>query len=321
MGEKYMQDKQPLISVLMSVKNGLPYVRGTVESILAQTATDWEFVIVDNASTDGSAELIERIARNEPRIRLFRNPADLGHSGGLNRGLAECRGVWVARLDADDIAMPDRFERQLEFLRENSDVKVTSCLALYINTQGETVGKTYSEPATRETFQRYLRENLAFGLLHPGAMVDRELFVKIGGYRAAYDPANDTDLWGRLADAGGVILVQQEYLMKYRVHGGSITSQSFERLRTKYQWARDCMRARRKGLPEPTWEDYVAARRNAPWWKRLNRWRKTNARKFYRQSAQDLISNHTFRAAFEVFLAMLLQPSYAAPRLLGQIHR
>ncbi len=309
---------EPQISVLMSVRNGLPFVREAIASIIAQTFTDWEFAIVDNASTDGTAAAIEEIAAREPRIRFIRNPADLGHSGGLNRGLEICRGLWVARMDADDVALPNRFERQLEFLRQNPDVKVASCLAYYINQHSTIIGKTVHDLTTREAFQRYLNANLAIGILHPGAMILRELLVKAGGYREAFGPANDIDLWGRLADAGALILVQPECLMQYRVHNGSISAQDFRLARLKYQWARDCMRARRKGAREPAWEEYVAQRQNAQWWLRLNRWRKTNARRLYRQSAQEFISDHVFRAALQVGLATLLQPSYTVPRLLGQ---
>jgi len=309
----------PQISVLMSVRNGLPYVPETIRSILAQTFTNFEFIIVDNASTDASAAAIEELAGTDARIRLIRNEQDLGHSGGLNRGLEFCRAPWVARMDADDIALPSRFERQLEFLRGNPDVGCTSCLAWYINAQGQTVGKTFHDLATREDFERYMREQLAIGILHPGAMISRELLVKVGGYREEFKLANDIDLWGRLAETGTIILVQQEYLMKFRVHGGSLTSQSFTNARLKCQWARDCMRARRSGQPEPAWDDYVAERRNAPLWKRVNRWRKTNARQLYQQSAQDLVSRRAARACVEIVAATLLQPTYTLPRLIGQI--
>ena len=133
---------EPLVSVLMSVRNGLPYLEQAVRSILAQTFTGWEFVILDNASSDDSAGMIEKFAAQEPRIRFFRNAEDLGQSGALNRGLAHCRGKWIARIDADDVALPNRFERQLAFLRDNPDVKVTSCLAYYINEEGKRAGKT-----------------------------------------------------------------------------------------------------------------------------------------------------------------------------------
>ena len=296
----------------------MPYVGETIASVIDQTFTGWEFVIVDNASADGSADLIESLARQESRIRMIRNDSDLGHSGGLNRGLAVCRGEWIARIDADDVALPDRFERQLAFVGAQPDVRVTSCLAHYINADGQTVGNTFHDLTTREVFDRYMREGLAIGILHPGALIDRALLSRVDGYRGQFDPANDIDLWARLCEAGALILVQPEYLMKYRVHSGSISSKSFQFARLKYQWARNCMRARRSGLPEPGWEEFLEQRHNAPWWRRLNRWRKTQARRLYRQSAQHHIVRRQLRAAIDIGLATLLQPTYTVPRLRGQ---
>lgn len=312
---------EPVISVLMSMRNGMPYVEQTVQSILAQTFSDFEFIIVDNASSDGSVAAVEKIAATDARIRIVRNEKDLGMSGGLNRGLEVCRGKWIARMDADDIALPERFERQLDYLEKNPDVKVTSCLAYYIDEAGKRSGKTFHDLTTREAYARYMKEGLAMGILHPGAMMDRELLVAVGGYRQAYFPANDTDLWGRLADRGALILVQPEHLMEYRIHGGSATAQAFETSRLKYQWARDSMRARRNGLQEPTWEEYVDSRRNAPMLTRLNRWRKTNARRLYRQAAQNLLTKKAARAACELAVATLLQPTYTMPRVKGQFLR
>jgi glycosyltransferase involved in cell wall biosynthesis len=303
----------------MSVRNGLPYIQQTVQSIISQTFRDWEFIIVDNASSDGTIELLEAMALSEPRIKLIRNEVDLGHSGGLNKGLENCRGAWIARIDADDVAVPNRLERQLDFLRNNPDVQVTSCLGYYINGDGKIVANIVHDLTTREAFQNYMSHDLAIGILHPGALMSRELVEKVGGYRSAFDPANDTDLWGRMADTGAVILVQPEPLMKYRVHDGSISAHSFSQNRLKYQWARDCMRARRYGNPEPTWEEYVAARKRAPLWKKANRWRKTRARQLYRQSAQNFISRRVFSAGWRMLLATLLQPSYALVRLFGQL--
>jgi glycosyltransferase involved in cell wall biosynthesis len=310
--------QRPEVSVLMSVRNGMPFVQQTIQSLIDQSFTNWEFVIVDNASTDETLEILESAAANEPRIHLIASAADLGHSGGLNRGLAECRGVWIARIDADDLALPNRLERQLAFLQANPDIHVTSCLGDYINARGQVVGNITNDLTTREVFQHYVRRNLAIGILHPGAVIRRDLLQQVGGYRGAFDPANDTDLWGRLVDAGALILVQQEPLMKYRVHERSISAQSFCRNRLKYQWARDCMRSRRRGETEATWNEYVGTRENAPFRKRANRWRKTNARRFYRQAAQHFISGQVMQALVELTVAIFLQPSYAAPRLVKQ---
>jgi glycosyltransferase involved in cell wall biosynthesis len=306
------------ISILMSVRNGGPYLDETIASICAQTWRDWEFIIVDNASTDGTGAVLERWAAADGRIRVVRNPENLGHSGGLNRGLELCSGRWIARIDADDVAAPCRLERQLAFLEANPDVSVASCLAYYIDEKGRRAGKTFHALTTREAFVRHQQDGLAIGILHPGAIMDRELLCRLGGYRSAYDPANDIELWARMADAGALILVQPEYLMNYRVHSRSETAQDFVYARLKYQWARDSMRARRAGRPEPAWEDYIATRAAAPWWVRLNRWRKTHARRLYRAAAQSMMRRRAIRAVMEAGAATLLQPSYTLPRFRGQ---
>lgn len=307
-------NQNPRISVLMSVKNGLPYLEETIASIRRQTVTDFEFVIVDNASTDGSARYVESMRKADARIVLIENSVDLGHSGGLNRGLAACRGEWIARMDADDLALPNRFERQLAFVAENPDVKATSCLAHYIDPQGRRVGKTDGEPTTRDDFQRMLKQNLPFGLLHSGAWVDRKVLVELGGYRPEFEAANDIDLWCRLSDRH-LLLVQPEYLMEYRIHGSSLSAQRYERGRLKHLWARDCMVARRSGLPEPGWAEFLELRRQAPGWLRVNRWRKTQAKRWYRQSAEHHVTGQHLRSFFEMGMAAILQPEYTLPRL------
>lgn len=310
----------PKISVLMSVRNGMPYVEQAIRSIIGQTFQDWEFVIVDNASKDGTIELIENIARSEPRIRFFRNEADLGQSGGLNRGLEYCRGQWIARMDADDQALPNRLERQMAFIGENPDVKATSSLAYYINSEGRRVGKTFHDLTTRMAFERYRSEGRSIGLLHPGALVNRAVMSQLKGYRPSFDPANDIDLWSRISDHH-LVLVQPEFLMEYRVHGGSDIARSFHLSIQKALWARNCMRARRSGKPEPGWEEFLEERSNAPWWLRLNRWRKATAKRLYRQSALDHITSQPVRSFMEMSGAALLQPTYAINRIKGQLYR
>ncbi len=310
----------PRISVLMSVKDTLPFLKEAIASIVHQSFQDWELVIIDNCSTDGTAQAAEQAAQADPRIRVLRNERDLGHSGGLNRGLAVCRGEWIARMDGDDIALPNRLERQLAFVRENPDVAATGCLAYYIDSNGRRAGKTAAELTTREEFQRFRSQNLPIGILHPGALIRRDVLVELGGYRPVYDPANDIDLWCRISD-GHVILVQPEYLMEYRIHSGSLSAESYEFARMKHLWARDSMIARRESRAEPGWNEFLEARRNAPWWLRLNRWRKLQAKRFYRQSAQHQLSDRRVRSLAEMSLAALLQPEYTLPRVKGQMLR
>jgi glycosyltransferase involved in cell wall biosynthesis len=310
-------DKAPAVSVIMSVYNGLPYVRETVDSIAAQTFQDWEMVINDNASEDGTKEYLEQRARDDPRIRFFPSAVNLGCADGYNRAFAESRGRWIAIIDADDRALPKRLERQLAFVAQYPDIKVASCLSYYIDERGKRVGKTAHNLTTPEAFRRYMETNEAIGILNPGAFIQREAFREAGGYRDAFFPAEDIDLWARISERG-MILVQPERLMEYRVHAGSSVTQSFMRSRMKYEWSRACSRARRSGQPEPDWETFLADWNAQPLLKRLDRWRKTNAKRLYREAAYHWISRRRFAAAWEFAFGTALQPRYTLARLIRQ---
>jgi glycosyltransferase involved in cell wall biosynthesis len=306
-----------VISVLLSVRNGMPYVPLTVASIREQTYADFELVIVDNFSTDGTREYLAEVSREDSRIRVLLNERDLGHSGGLNRGLAECRAAWVARMDADDIALRERLARQWAFIKEYPQAGVVSCLAHYIDPTGRRVGKTYHDLKTPADFERYVKSNEMIGLLHPGAFMNRELILRLGGYREAFGGCNDIDLWARVAESGHLILVQQEYLLEYRVHPNQTTARFMEN-RLRYEWTRACALARRTSRPEPTWEEFLAIWNGAPLWRRMDRARKARAKYFYRQSGMEYVCGRRLAAAWNFAGAVVLQPGYALRRIIGQ---
>jgi glycosyltransferase involved in cell wall biosynthesis len=306
--------KTPAVSVLLPVFNGLPYVREAIDSIVCQTLTDWELIIVDNCSTDGTYAYLESRAAQDPRIVLLRNEVNLGIAGGLNRGLAHCRAGWVARMDADDRALPKRLERQLAFVNANPDVVTASCLAHYINTTGRRIGVTTSLLTTREAFQRQIEREEPIVLLHPGALIRRDVLNAVGGYRGEFTPAEDIDLWGRLSERG-LLLVQSEYLMEYRVHAGSTMAVFFELARLKHEWARVCMVARRHDQPEPAWAQFEAEWQQAPVWRRLHRGRRILSEHLARIAREDLASGRRFGGLSKLATAALMRPFYSAPRL------
>jgi glycosyltransferase involved in cell wall biosynthesis len=310
----------PTVSVLMSVRNGLPYVGETIDSILAQTYGDWELVINDNASDDGTPDYVAARAREDGRIRFFPSDANLGCAGGYNRAFDESRGRWLAIIDADDRALPTRLERQLAFVARYPGIHVASCLAYYIDQTGRRVGKTEHDLTTPEAFERYMATNEAIGILNPGAFIDREAFREAGGYRQDFFPAEDIDLWARISERG-MILVQTERLMEYRVHAGSSVTQSFMSSRMKYEWSRACSAARRSGGAEPDWDTFISDWNAKPWPHRLNRWRKINAKRLYREAAYHWISKRRPLAAVEFAMGTALQPTYTLQRLSQQAQR
>ncbi|HUY31711.1 MAG TPA: glycosyltransferase [Pirellulales bacterium] len=213
------------LSVLMPVYNAERYVAEAVESILAQTFGDFELLIIDDGSTDRSAEILVRYASREPRIRLTRRP-NTGHLAALNEMLARARGEFVARMDADDVALPDRFERQLAYLRTHPECLAVGCALANIDEDGDLLCEERL-PLDHDEIDRQLLRGQG-GLSHPAAMIRRAALVELSGYRPPFYGAEDKDLWLRLAERGRLANLP-EVLMKYRVHAENFGFRNYER--------------------------------------------------------------------------------------------
>jgi glycosyltransferase involved in cell wall biosynthesis len=185
----------------MPVHNALPYLEEAIESILAQSVTEFEFVILDDGSSDGSSEVLRAWAKKEPRIRLVEGATRLGPAGSSNRVVAEARGEIVARMDADDIARPDRLERQLALLDAEPGVVLVGTLWDVIDERGRKVRE-----ADRS---RLLRDSPFAPFSHPTIMFRKDAFDRVGGYRAAADRWEDVDLYLRMAGAGRILVLAE----------------------------------------------------------------------------------------------------------------
>lgn len=200
---------RPLISVLLPVYNGAADVQKSIKSILDQTFQDFELIIVNDGSTDGSACVLESIC--DPRIRLY-HQSNIGLAGTLNRGIELARGVYIARQDQDDLSCPDRFEKQVAYLQKNQD-----CILL--GTAAEIwVGDQKTDRAHDHPIEH---SELAFDLLfnnpfvHSSVMMPRDAVLKIGGYSTdkLRQPPEDYELWSRMARYGRVANLAERLLI------------------------------------------------------------------------------------------------------------
>jgi glycosyltransferase involved in cell wall biosynthesis len=306
------------VTVVIPVFNGEKHLEVAIRSVLTQTHQDFELIVINDGSKDRSLEISEQLALADSRIRVL-TQENQGIAATLNRGLHEAETDWVMIMHADDAMLPNRLEKQILFIQNNPDLRACSCLAIYISETGKEFGKTTSDLLTREKFQWYVSNNEAIGILHPGTAVHRQTVLEMGGYRQAYWPAEDIDLWNRLAEKGYLILVQNEPLMKYRIHFGSISTARFMSTRQKYEWVRSCMYARRCGKEEPTWESFQHEWNHQPLWVKLNRNRKGNAKAYYHAAGHDYLRKEYFLCFIKLAAAFLLQPLYVLPRLRKQV--
>lgn len=205
----------PRVTVLMTVYNGLPYLPEAVESVLHQTVEDVELLIIDDASTDGSVECVRRCS--DPRIRLVCNERNLGQARSLNRGLELARAPYVARLDQDDVCLPDRLQRQVTFLEQRPEVAVVGTWVYCVSPAGRKMRIVGMRIDDRGAFLgALLTYATPFG--HPTVMFRRDLVTGLGGYDPSFAPCEDYALWSRLArQRHGAVVIPRPLLM-LRLH-------------------------------------------------------------------------------------------------------
>jgi glycosyltransferase involved in cell wall biosynthesis len=204
----------PLISVVMPVHNARPFLGESIRSILEQTFSDFEFVILDDASADGSVELLRKWSLRDKRIHLHESKKRLGLSGSSNAVVSKARASIVARMDADDIAHPDRLRRQWNIIEGRPDVAVVGTLCNGIDASGREV-----RPRDR---WRLVRRSVYIPFPHGSAMFRREVFDQVGGYDETAQGGEDQDLFSRMA-AHGRVLTLPDILYSYRYHSSNAT--------------------------------------------------------------------------------------------------
>ncbi|GAB0057072.1 hypothetical protein SIID45300_01393 [Candidatus Magnetaquicoccaceae bacterium FCR-1] len=185
----------PRVTVLTSVYNGAPHLDAAIESILAQTWRDFEFLLIDDASTDASPMILAAWAGRDPRIRLVRNAENLGLTRSLNKGIALARGVWIARQDADDRSLPERLERQLRFLESHPEVGLLGSAAWILQENGQRESIPRGVPSRHLAIAWHLL--FANPFFHASVMVRRELLLA-NPYDESVRHSQDFELWGRL---------------------------------------------------------------------------------------------------------------------------
>ncbi len=214
----------PEISVLMPVRDAADYVDEALRSLAAQTFADFEVVAVDDGSVDGSPALLDDWGRRDGRFRVFHRPAE-GLVPALNFGLTRCRGDLLARMDADDLCHPRRFELQRQAFRDDPSLDVVSCLVSHFPRPQVGEGfRIYEEWLNGLTdHEAILRERfIESPLPHPSVMLRRRRLEEAGGYRDVGWP-EDYDLWLRMAAAGARFAKVDRALLQWREHGGRLT--------------------------------------------------------------------------------------------------
>ena len=239
----------------------------------------------------------------------------------MNRAIKIAKGEWIARMDADDLMLPNRIEEQMNYLSEHPEIDVISCWAYYINEKGQPIGELVhpNDLSTQADNERYLTNGQITPLLHPSVIMRKSTILDAGGYKPIA-PGQDMELWGRLQERRAYIVCMKKILMKYRIHKDSITSSDYMKSLDYYDWIVACMSLRRSQKPEISFENFKETLRGKSMIIRLNRWRKNYSNYLYREASFAFGNHKYFHFMLYVFFSSLLEPKKIT-RLIALIQR
>lgn len=206
----------PRVSVILPAYNAEAYIKEAIASILGQTFRDFELIAINDCSKDGTEEII--LSFGDPRLVYVKNEENMGVAATLNRGLSLAKGEYIARMDADDISLPTRLEKQTAYLDAHLDIAV---LGTNVETFDEN-GPLYTGWSATNPQQMNVDLFFSCGIAHPSVMTRKSVIQELGGYDREFEGLEDYELWCRVSKSHGVTTLP-EILFRYRVHSGQVT--------------------------------------------------------------------------------------------------
>jgi len=300
-----------MVSVVTCVYNGMPYLPDAVRSVLGQSRKDFQYIVVDDGSTDGSGEYLDSV--RDGRLTVV-HQENLGFTEAGNAGFALCEGELVAIMDADDIALPHRLERQVAFLDAHPDVSVVGGLAEYIGPTGRR-GPLLMVPLEHERIVADLLRR-GIGVLNPTACFRMDAVRAVGGFRPG--PSPDHDLFLRLAETCRLANLPQR-LVLYRLHPASEMATNMENRQLGNLYNVECFNRRKVGRPEPTYEEFLDRVRAWAPWKRAAWKLDVYSLCEHRRGLLDVVRGRPVRGALRLAWSAMCSPRRAMRRVQREV--
>lgn len=249
----------PQVSIVVACYNAQPYLADAMQSMIDQTFTDWELIVVNDGSTDGSGEYLHRLAESDDRVRVIDQP-NRGQHAAANLGISKAKSPLIARMDADDVSSPDRLRRQVDYLRTHPDVGL---LGGQIRRLGEKrSGMASNFPLRHDAIVEMLLQN-HHAICNPSIMFRKALFDSIDGYWQ-HDIAEDWDMFLRMADVSRLANLA-EVIVSYRFHETSINGRRIFEAQLYNEYAACLAKLRTASLPAISFEQFERTHRSNHW--------------------------------------------------------
>ncbi len=306
-----------MISVVMPVYNGERFLREAIESVLNQTYKDFEFIIVDDGSTDSTPAILQSYAEKDPRVKIIRG-GKIGISRAMNLGIEASQYPWIARMDADDVCLPRRLEASIEAAQANPDVVVWGTYIHHINAKGKILSTSKVGPLTREQFLEERKNGRVIQVINPSALLRKDIIEKVGGYKDAFSGTEDVEIFDVMAEYGPILCIP-EALVLYRIHSYSVSMTKFMTQRKLARYIEARRKARLAGEALPTLDSFLANYDNRPWRERLRRYLSDLQGLNYRRAGLAYAEGQYHKVGWFFGMAFLLNPRYAVKRAWKQV--
>ena len=301
----------------MSVFDGQDFLASSIDSVLRQTYTDFEFVIVDDGSRDSSPAILDDYAHRDSRIRVIHR-RNQGLAASLNFAIEQSSNELIVRMDSDDLMLPARLQRQVEFMNRHACVSVACSFTELIDRDGRKIAT--SRPIVDVDRGRRERDPKWFvEIVHPSVIMRRSQFLSIGGYRRDYKFAEDRELWGRFVTAGYRIEVIPETLLMYRLHGDSMSTRDMARNDLICRYIDHNIERRLSGKTDIPMEQFCEWRMQQPLSAKISESFRSSKLLFYKKATRHFAERRWIQFAGCFTLATALAPYSTARRALSKL--
>lgn len=306
-----------MISVVMPAYNAEKYIDSAIESILNQTFQEFELIVIDDGSSDNTLGIIKSYAEKDNRVKVLQSE-HVGASQARNLAIARAQYEWIAMMDADDIALPERFEKQIKAARANPKVVAWGTYVYHMNSQGKTLSLNTLGPSTEQEFEWQRANGHVTSLFQPTALIKKDIILQLGGYVSGYEPAEDFELFARIADFGPILVIP-EALVLYRVHSQSASMQKFFKQKLIGDYIINRYRRKLAGQTILSLDEYIKQQNEKPFLSSLRDRISILGMFYYRNAGLNIADKQYLKGIFYLAISCVLTPQYSAGRLWRQI--
>ena len=299
------------VSVLIPTFNSQDMIKEAVDSVISGTYSNIEILIIDDCSTDSTWEIVSKMASKDPRIKCYRNEKNCGEGETRNRLIKKATGKYIAFLDDDDTWEPNKLEVCLKALKENPDLRSVGHALRYIARNGKKLGYIEGHPTTREEMLEF-REKATPPWVSPsssGFVVEREILIKVGGYKEGWEYGSDMELYSRLLQQGYDMISLREPLANYRLRSGSVSGRDRMVRPFLFRCIRENALRKRRGERELFLEEYLdTVFDKLPILEKLNIRRECMEYFYWRKTGESWLNDAPVKAVIFGIIALLLDP-------------